>query len=138
MTAAFIYTIAGTGSTGMPHARHAAPHVRHDIDDGTAMLEGGPQGGLDQLAAHAGHVDDDGRDLGRLAVTQDERHQARDQDRGNEQKRERRSITPDLGGDPPEDEAGHVLHDAREEGLGFAIREGGRTVGAGVVSKVLK
>jgi len=27
---------------------------------------------------------------------------------------------------------------AMEEGLRFAIREGGRTVGAGVVSKVLK
>ncbi|MCH8494756.1 MAG: elongation factor Tu, partial [Balneolales bacterium] len=27
---------------------------------------------------------------------------------------------------------------AMEEGLRFAIREGGRTVGAGVVSKILK
>jgi len=27
---------------------------------------------------------------------------------------------------------------AMDEGLGFAIREGGRTVGAGVVAKIIK
>ena len=31
-----------------------------------------------------------------------------------------------------------IKHIAMEEGLRFAIREGGRTVGAGVVTKILE
>ena len=43
-----------------------------------------------------------------------------------------------LPGDIVEIEGERVIPVAMEEGLRFAIREGGRTVGAGVVTKIIE
>ena len=43
-----------------------------------------------------------------------------------------------MPGDNVEDDVELIAPIAMEEGLRFAIREGGRTVGAGVVAKIIK